>query len=446
MCDRIATKPEAMPNCRPDNCSAGSGDSFEKQPPDFQLILIKSFRTKDNAAAWFAELDPERRMALTQIFNRLCRQGLLCQVRLVTKVVAGEPPIAFLDRLFDVPGSTPSVYFTGPNVKSLPQLLIDTGRYCLAHGLGASQHTGGPTLREISGSDSLHISVENEDEGLMEAHIDHYSPVPQHPGSTLCSNEPTAAAVSHIVRELVPEKVRKGWRSLSRGIIPVLGYLDIPGFQGFPDFTLTPTLPQPEPANRSDAVPPPVAGVTVRGPRDKPKPRKTPKGPDAGVLDNEVVERIRAVLEGQVSSQALLPSQARMRLREARRAADQAGPDEEAALNAARDKVEAATAEYADAHDVAFDLAVAMELARRSERTWVKLELDRYGNYGSLEVNSFDTLVSEIRRIALLLRRHLPDNARGVNTVLLIFGSGNSAVQKEIRLPGWVEREKGLFD
>jgi outer membrane protein OmpA-like peptidoglycan-associated protein len=449
ICDPITTKPEPMQNCRPTDCSA-YGERFDNQPPDLQFILTKSFPPKPQAEEWFKQLGDERRLALQQIFNRLCQYGLLCQMRLVVKVEAGEPPVAFLDRLFNVPGSTPSLYFTTPNAKALPQVLVDTGRFCMAHGIGASQHPG-PTLREISGSDSLHISVEGED--LIEAHIDQYSSVPEHPGSTLCPNEPTPAAVTHIGRELVPEKVRKGWRSLSRGKIPVLGYLELPGAQVFPDFTLTPTVPQPEPANRSDAVPPPLVGITLRGPRPKrpkrPKPLVSPEakgaGPDAGVLSQEVAENIRSALEQSVSPEALLPPHIRLRLRAAREAADKASPDEEAAMSKVLEAAEDDAAEF-DAHDVALDLAVRMEKARRSGIPFVKLEFSNYGFAGVHGGETRKFVVGEIRRIALLLRNYLPGRAADVNTIIIVFLFEESGVREEIRLPGWKPREKGLFE
>ena len=446
ICDPITTKPEAMQNCRPTNCSA-YGDRFDDQPPDLQFILTKSFPPKAAAEEWFTKLDGERRLALQQIFNRLCQYGLLCQVRLVVKVESGEPPAAALDRLFDVPGRTPSLYFTSPNAKALPQVLTDTGRFCMAYRIGASQHPG-PTVREISGSDSLHISGEGGD--LMEAHIDKYSSVPEHPGSTLCPNEPTPAAVTHIGRELVPEKVRQGWRRLSRGKIPVLAYLDLAGVQVFPDFTPTPTVPQPEPANRADAVPPPLVGITLRGPRPKrPKPLVSPDtkgaGPDAGVLSQEVAENIRSALEQNVSTEALLPPHIRLRLRAAREAADKAGHDEEVALSKVLEAAEDYAAEF-DAHDVALDLAVRMEKARRSGTPFVKLE---FSNYGFAGVHGGDTrkfVVGEIRRIALLLRNYLPERAAGVNTIIIVFLFEGSGTREEIRLPGWKPREKGLFE
>lgn len=74
-------------------------------------------------------------------------------------------------------------------------------------GIGASQHPHQTTLREVSGSDSLHISVGPGDQ--FDAHIDKFSPTPEQTGSGFCSNRPSVAAVAHIGRELVPEWVRK---------------------------------------------------------------------------------------------------------------------------------------------------------------------------------------------------------------------------------------------
>lgn len=123
-----------------------------------------------------------------------------------------------------------------------------------------------------------------------------------------------------------------------------------------------------------------------------------------------------------------------------------AGPGEETALRRASEAAENEAADYADAHDVAFDLAVRMAQARRRDESWVRLDLDCYGRYGGLDGNSRKFIVGEIRRIALILRNYLPDRAAGVNTVVVIFGTDNMAVREEVKLPGWVEREKGIFD
>jgi len=368
-----------------------------------------------------------------------------CHVRLVLKIDPGEAPVSLADVAFDVPGLTPSVVFMSPSGDALIAALMATGRFCIAYGRGASQHPGQSTLREISGSDSLHVSVGGS--GQFDAHIDRYSPVPEHPGSSFCPNDPSPAAVGHIGRELAPEKVREKVRKLTGwmrfGPLPIvrdaLRTLSA-GLQVFPDPAQPPTVPQPEPGTRQETVPPPVASITWRGPRRKPaQPRVTAdagrSGPDVGVLPAGVVQGIRRALQEQVSPGALLPSSVRVLLTEARKAADLAGPDEEAALLKAREAAENAAADYADAHDVAFDIATRMEQARRGDLTWVKLELERYGRYGGLDGSSRRAVVGEIRRIALILRNYLPERAAGVNTVVVVFGTGNLAVQETIKLP-----------
>lgn len=233
-------------SCTSTNCSAISVDRFDKQPADLQRVLTRS--SKD-PAGWFGKLDPGSRFALTAIFNRMCRYRLWCHVRVVLKIVAGEAPLRAAGHTFAVPGSTPSVYFLSPSGDALIKALMATGRFCIARGIGASQHPGQTTLREISGSDSLHISIGPGNQ--FDAHIDRYSPVPEHPGSSFCSNRPSPAALRHIGRELVPEIVRKK--------------TGIPGVQLFPDFEPTPTVPRSEAATRQEAdLPPPPVGITWR--------------------------------------------------------------------------------------------------------------------------------------------------------------------------------------
>ncbi len=158
--------------------------------------------------------------------------------------------------------------------------------------------------------------------------------------------------------------------------------------------------------------------------------------PSAGVLSAEIVEKIRQALDQQVSHEALLPLPVRASLTYARKAAEMAGPGEEAALRAAREAVEKQASEYTDAHDVAFDLAAeGMEQARWRHLTSVTLDLDRYGRYGGLDANGRKLIVGEIRRIALILRNYLPDRAAGVDTVVLVFGTDKEALREEVRLP-----------
>jgi hypothetical protein len=233
------------PSCTSTNCSASSVQRFDQQPADLQRVLSQSFQ---DPAGWFEKLDPERRLALTSIFNRMCRYGLWCHVRLVLKIVAGEAPVL---RVVDAPGRTPSVYFMSLGRNALLNALMATGRFCIARGIGAREHPEQITLREISGSDSLHVSIGPGDQ--FDAHIDKYSPVPVHPGNSFCPNDPTEAAITHIGREVVPEKVRK-----------ITG---IPGVQLFPEWR-SPIVLGPE-SQRQEAGPPPFVGLTLRFPRTR---------------------------------------------------------------------------------------------------------------------------------------------------------------------------------
>lgn len=238
------------PSCAATNCSAICSGipaaRFDRQPADLQRVLKKS--SKD-PAGWLGKLDPESCSALAAIFNRMCRYKLWCHVDLILKIVPGEAPLRAAGHTFAVPGSTPSVYFLSPSGTALLQALLATGRFCIASGAGASLHPHQHTLREISDSDSLHISIGPGNH--FDAHIDKYSPVPERPGSINCPNDLSVAALRHIGREVVPEIVRKITR--------------IPGVQLFPDSEQTPTVPRPAPATRQEAdLPPPPVGITWR--------------------------------------------------------------------------------------------------------------------------------------------------------------------------------------
>jgi hypothetical protein len=390
-------------------------------------VLAASF---DDPASWLARLEPERRLALTSIFNRLCTYGLWCHVRLVLAVAAAEAPVSIGDLDLAVPGRTAAVYFVSAGASALLEALEGSGRFCQATGAGASQHPGQTTLREVSSSDSLHVSIGPGNQ--FDAHIDHHSPVTAYPPGGLCPNEPTPAAVGHIATELVPEIVREGF--------DVLG-LHIPGPAGF-QFFPEPAAPEPEgapvPEPPGGAPVPSVAGITLRGPRTRPAPPVVPAearrvSPDVAALPADVAARIEPALEEQVSPEALLPSYVRARRTQARRALELAGPGEEDALRVKRDEAEAEAASYADARTVALDLAGRMEHARQSGDSRVTIDLGE--RYGPLDAASRRAIAGEIRRIVLILRHHLPHGAQGVRWVLVIFGAGRGRESEVIELP-----------
>jgi hypothetical protein len=170
--------------------------------------------------------------------------------------------------------------------------------------------------------------------------------------------------------------------------------------------------------------------MTWRGPSTPTKPR-APRtaGP---LLSVDVVTRIDRAVKEQVSPDALLPSHVRVRRARTRRAAETAGPNEEAAARFARDAAEQEARNYPDAQEFALELAERMEQARRSNVAWVKIELPQYG---SGDFDSRRAIAGQIRRIVLILRNYLPDRAKDVRTIVVIFGSGNLAAREEIKLP-----------
>ncbi|VVB53812.1 Uncharacterised protein [uncultured archaeon] len=192
------------------NCSAVSGDPFERQPAELQSVLRGSF---GDAAAWFRGLGKERPI-LTSIFNRLCQYGIWGHVGTVKKVEPGEKP--FLG-VFEVSGTTGSVQFTTDKSGTLKSALLNTFRFCADSPLGGSQHKEQVSFREVSRSDSLHVAIGPG--ANFDAHIDRYSPAVGG-GGNVCVYDPVYAA-AHIGREVVPPKVRS--------------YLGIPGVQIFPE-------------------------------------------------------------------------------------------------------------------------------------------------------------------------------------------------------------------
>jgi outer membrane protein OmpA-like peptidoglycan-associated protein len=466
ICDPITTKPEAMPSCSSTNCSAISSRPLDEQPRDLQLVLTKSFKT--DAAAWFKQLPPDQAMALTQIFNRMCQYGVWCHVRLVLRVEAGEEPLKLAGHTFPVYGSTPSVFFTSPSENALLQALMATGKFCMAFGAGASQHPGQTTVREVSGSDSLHVSIGSDD--TFDAHVDRYSPVPDPPGSAFCPNEPTPAAVGHIGRELIPGMVRMG---VGTGAIVggAAGYLrgGLPGalvggvigggaggggFQVFPDpgppAPVPPGAVGPEPFRSSPGFS--LGGaislllsallessrVTVHGPvSERPEPlvpseSKRPS-PDVAALAAEVITPMTRELEQKVSRDALLPSRVRVRKRETQRALEVAGPGEEEKRRKAVEEAEAEVSSHADGYVLGIDLAARMEQASIKGEATVRLPLGPA--YGGLDDIDRKFITEAILRIALIVRKHLPRRAAGVRHVIILFGVVNDVKSEVIDLP-----------
>jgi outer membrane protein OmpA-like peptidoglycan-associated protein len=407
------------PPCRSRNCSA-VGNRFDEQPPDLQRVLAASF---NEPAVWLAQLDSGRRSALSAIFNRLCSYGVWCHVSTVLRIDRGEAPVG---DLFAVPGATPSVHFTTLAGNGLYDALMASGRFCQATGAGASQHPGQSTLREISGSDSLHISIGPGDH--FDAHIDRYSPAVEPTGTSFCSNAPTAAALGHIGREVVPEKVRKGFSFF--GLFQVPGP---PGFQLFPEDPAPSLTAVPQPETGAPRLTPggSLVGITIGGPRSEPRKRAAaPAG--ARVLPVELGARIDRAIAEQVSPEALLPSHVRVRLAQARKAQEESGPDEEEAMRTRRHAAEQEATTYPDPYEVARELAERMERARRSHAGFVTIDLPQYD---ARDFGSRKAIAQQIQRMALIVRHYLPEGAANVYSVVISFGSDDAATREEVKLP-----------
>ena len=420
-CDEIA-KREEIPDCgSTTDCSAVSTKPYNQQPAALRSLIERSVQV--DPAWWFEGLPSDLGLALTSIFNRLCRYGLLCEVRAIVKIEAGEPPVRILDRLFNVPGLTPAVYFVGADVDAFPEKLINTGRFCRATGLGAALHPNGPTLREVSGSDSLHLSVEGTNQ--IEGHIDHYSPVPKHPGR-YCPNTPTPAALGHIVREVVPEKLRKimkdlldvpGLRQVTQ-LVPegLRELLTLPGTQLFPE--PPPPAPVPPGAVGSEPVPE-LVRITLRGPVKEEQRRR----PDVEPLPPDIEQRLADEIPKRIARNAMVPPSVERAAEEAATAAEFAGPDEEKALVAKREAARQRRESFAeDAHYFAQDLARRMDQARRTGRDAFVVMLGPI--YGQLTPAETKYVLNQIRDIARIARALLAERAALVRKIWVVFGEG----------------------
>jgi len=440
ICDAIATRPTAAPSCTSTECSALFTRPYDEQPLDLRRVLDASF---SHPAEWWQGLDTDRRSALTSIYNRMCGLRLWCRVRQVRAVHPGEPPVSIWGFKFRVPGLSVSVDLVTDDNTALFEALISSGASCMDMGAGGSLHAGQASLRQRSTSDSLHVAVGSDN--LSDAHVDLFASVTKGGKGVPCEYDVPGTA-AHLGREVGTEKIRQFFQWLTSwmnyGPLPIARDLVrtvTSGVQVFPDFELTPTVPQPEPANRGDAAPPPFVGITLRGPlgKDRPQPLVPPESkrpnPDIAVLTAEITTLITGDLERKVRQDALLPSRVRRRSRQARDLADKAGPDEEARLRQAAEEAEEEEASYANPEDLGRELAARMEKARTSFQSTVRLVLGPA--YGGLDDADRRAIAGAIRTIALIVRERLPERAAGVRSVVVLFGVVNNVKSEVIDLP-----------
>jgi len=236
---------------------AVSSDPYERQPEALRRVLDAS---GSDGALWWMGLDRQQRFAVASIYNRFQRLGIWGYAKRIRKVVHGTPPWCG----FWVQGDTPSVEFEG-DAEGLMSALLASTKFCMDAGIGATLHAGQHSHREISDSDSLHVSVGTPESGrkgqgqfstagrnLFDAHIDRYAS-PKGKKGFACEYDPTRTA-AHEGREVIPGlagKVRGGW--------PRVG-----GFQVFPEDPSRSTV-RPEMFDRGDErdkAPPSIIGIT----------------------------------------------------------------------------------------------------------------------------------------------------------------------------------------
>jgi outer membrane protein OmpA-like peptidoglycan-associated protein len=397
-------------------CYAISSEPFDRQPPDLQRVLGASF---PDPAEWFGKLDRDQRMALVAIYNRLCELGLWCRVRQVLAVHPGEAPVSIWGVKFKVPGLSVSVDFVADDNKAVLDALIGSGTSCVDTGLGGSLHAGQSSLREQSPSESMHTAVGSRN--LFDVHIDKFSSPAGGASISCVYNVPATGA--HLGREVFPEKFRALVRWLTSwmkvGPLPIardIARTVTSGVQVFPDFSLTPNVPQPEPLSRQDVFPPVWAGITLEGPMKEERRHRSnlpSLPPDVQkVLDEEIPRRIR--------QNALVPSEAQRRVAAATAAREMAGKDDEdaliAALEAARERLESFAT---NAHYFANNLALLMADAGRNGRPAVAVHLGKM--YEELSAPDRQIILDQVRDIARILRALLGGRAAGVYKVWVLF-------------------------
>jgi hypothetical protein len=167
---------------------------FDDQPAEFRSVLEDSFsagrfgcRDGTDAASCFNRLDAGARSVLTSLYNRLSRFGLwddhVLYVRGIWTSGVGGAHLTVVD-----------------HIKFLSALL-NSARFCVDTAAGGMLHRGTTSVREISTSDSLHITLGARN--TFSAHIDAISPAAGRDPGGLCRYEPTRAA-AHIGREAIP--------------------------------------------------------------------------------------------------------------------------------------------------------------------------------------------------------------------------------------------------
>jgi hypothetical protein len=169
---------------------------FDDEPTDLRQVLQASFAAGKfgcangtSAAACYNRLDAGARLVLKSLYNRTNRYGLWPHFLYAWGIWTSGS------------GGAQFVVKDSPNFLSA---LVGDPRFCLDTALGGLLHKGTTSVREISNSDSLHLSLGSSNS--VSAHIDKISPAIGREASLRCRYDPVAAA-AHLGREVVPHAI-----------------------------------------------------------------------------------------------------------------------------------------------------------------------------------------------------------------------------------------------
>lgn len=169
---------------------------FGDEPTEMRQVLEASFAAGKfgcangtSAADCYGRLDAGARLILKSLYNRLTRFGLWSYISYAWGIWTRD--------------SGGAQFVVKDSAKFLSALVSDP-RFCLDTPLGGLLHKGSTSVREISDSDSLHLSLGSGNS--VSAHIDKISPAIGREASFRCRYDPIASA-AHLGREVMPSKI-----------------------------------------------------------------------------------------------------------------------------------------------------------------------------------------------------------------------------------------------
>lgn len=160
---------------------AVSSDPYDQQPALLRAVIEESAKSlpipetaekpsdarRHMGEVWWSRLEPRQRLTVVSVYNRMQTLGLWGPVE---RIILVTPP-----RSLHLAGPTPSVVFAGDRA-AMRAALVHQRRMCYDPGLGKALHKGQESNREISTSDSLHLSTGRSEElggnGDFDAHLD----------------------------------------------------------------------------------------------------------------------------------------------------------------------------------------------------------------------------------------------------------------------------------